>query len=361
MTNDLDNLLKNTEVGALYLDRNLLIRKITPVVSKITNILQTDIGRPISHIAVMENYPDLISDIDLVVETLKSVDKEIEGKDGRVWQARIRPYRTDYNAVEGIMITFIDITKLKNVEKELRISDNIFNHSIDMLCIAGFDGYFKTLNPSWARTLGWSTQELLTKPWLEFVHPDDKQSTEKAKSTIVDGQEIYQFENRYICKDGSIKWLSWNSFPYPKENIMFGVARDVTLLKQTQKELDRSRELLQKTLDNSPLAKTLLDRDGNIIYTNKSAEKIFGITRKEVLDRSFDASTWKITGLDGKPIPVEELPFSKIKRTMKGITDYRHYIEVTGKSKVLLSISGLPVQTPDGQFDGAVFSIGVVE
>jgi len=361
LTSELDNLLKNTRVGALYLDRNLCIRKITPVVSKITNILNSDIGRPISHIAVMATYGELIDDVHSVVETLRSVDKEITDNDGKIWQARIRPYRTDYNAVEGIMITFVDITQLKKVEQELRQSEDVFNHSIDMLCIAGFDGYFKILNPAWERTLGWSIKELLSKPWGEFVHPEDREPTEKTKSVLVDGKEIFQFENRYICKDGSIKWLSWNSFPYSDRKVMFGVARDVTQLKQTQRELEHSRELLQKTLDNSPLAKTLLDREGNIIFTNKPAEKVFGITQKEVLNRNFDASRWKITGLNGNPIPSEELPFAVIKRTGKRVSDFRHFIEIPGKKKVLLSIYGSPVVTADGQFDGAVFSIGVVE
>lgn len=361
MTNDLNNLLKNTEVGALYLDKNLCIRKITPVVSKITNILESDIARPISHIAVMANYPDLIDDVDSVVENLRSIDKEITDKDGKIWQARVRPYRTEQNAVEGIMVTFIEITQLKSVEQDLRQSEDIFNHSIDMLCIAGFDGYFKTLNPSWSKTLGWTTEELLAKPWLEFVHPDDLETTENAKSTIVDGQEVYQFENRYICKDGRVKWLSWNSFPYPDREIMFGVARDVTELKKTQNELKQSQELLQKVLDNSPLAKTLLDVEGNIIYANKPAGKIFGISQQEIISRTYDASRWEITGLDDKPIPSGELPFAIIKRTGQNVSDFRHYIKIPGKKKVLLSIFGSPVFQAYGHFDGAVFSIGILE
>ena len=361
MTNDLNNLLKNTDVGALYLDRNLCIRKITPIVSKITNILETDIGRPISHIAVMSNYPELIDDVETVVENLRSVDKEITDKDGSIWQARVRPYRTGHNAVEGIMITFVDITELKKVEIRLRQSEDIFNHSLDMLCIAGFDGYFKTLNPSWSKTLGWTTEELLAKPWLEFVHPDDKAETENARSTIIDGQEVYQFENRYVCKDGTIKWLSWNSFPYPEKHIMYGVARDVTGLKKMQNELKESRGFLQKVLENSPLAKTLLDAEGNIIYANKPAEKLFGISQKEIISRTYDASGWKITGLDGKPVPSGELPFAIVERTGENIKDFRHYIEVPGKKKVLLSIFGSPVYSTDGQFDGAVFSIGVIQ
>ncbi len=138
-----------------------------------------------------------------------------------------------------------DITERKQREQKLVISDRIFKHALDMLCIAGFDGYFKTLNPSWEKILGWSTEELMAKPWIEFVHMDDREATKDIRTVLVDGQEIYQFENRYVCKDGSYKWLSWNSYPYPKENIMFGVARDVTYKKQAEERL-RNSELQLK-------------------------------------------------------------------------------------------------------------------
>ena len=122
----------------------------------------------------------------------------------------------------------------------------IFEHARDMLCIAGFDGYFKILNPSWSRILGWSNEELLTAPWLEFVHPNDKEGTQNIKSTLIDGKEVYQFENRYLCKDGSVKWLSWNSFPYPEEGIIYGVARDITMQKNADAELENYRNNLEE-------------------------------------------------------------------------------------------------------------------
>lgn len=139
-----------------------------------------------------------------------------------------------------------DITERKNAEESLKTSDRVFRHSIDMLCVSGYDGYFKVLNPSWERTLGWSTSELLSKPWLDFVHPDDKEATENIKSVIVRGQEIYRFENRYICKDGSIKWLAWNTFPYSDEGLMIGVARDVTESKKINIELQQAKEKAER-------------------------------------------------------------------------------------------------------------------
>jgi len=142
-----------------------------------------------------------------------------------------------------------DITERKQREQKLVMSDRIFNHALDMLCIAGFDGYFKILNPSWSKVLGYTTEELMAKPWLEYVHPDDREATKNIKASIVNGQEIYQFENRYICKDGTIKWLSWNSFPYPKENIMYGVARDITFKKQAEERLKSSELKLKEQVE----------------------------------------------------------------------------------------------------------------
>lgn len=148
---------------------------------------------------------------------------------------------------ERYVFMYEDITDRKLFEEKLKTSDRIFYHSLDMLCIIGFDGYFKVLNPAWEKTLGWSNDELLKKPWVEFVHPDDKIATENIKSVIVDGKEIYQITNRYICKDGKIKWLSWNSFPYHEEGIMYGVARDNTENKKIEIELLAAKEKAEES------------------------------------------------------------------------------------------------------------------
>jgi PAS domain S-box-containing protein len=152
-----------------------------------------------------------------------------------------------FSLENGIFATvFLDITAQKRREQSLLDSNRIFEHARDMLCIAGFDGFFKIINPSWSRILGWSDEELLSAPWLEFVHPDDKEGTQNIKSTLIDGKEVYQFENRYLSKDGSVKWLSWNSFPYPEEGIMYGVARDITVQKNAESELEKYRNHLEE-------------------------------------------------------------------------------------------------------------------
>ena len=96
----------------------------------------------------------------------------------------------------------------KRAEEEL---DRFFTLSLDLLCIANFDGYFVRLNPAWERVLGIPRDELLSKPWLDFVHPDDREATIGAKSTVVNDTELTVFENRYRCADGSYKWLQWKA------------------------------------------------------------------------------------------------------------------------------------------------------
>jgi len=187
-----------------------------------------------------------------------------------------------------------DITGRKKYEDLLKTRDRIFNHALDMLCIAGFDGYFKTLNPAWSKTLGWSTDELLAKTWIEFVHPEDRESTAQVKSSIVDGQIVYQFENRYICKDGSVKWLSWNSFPYPDEQIMFGVARDITRRKQEEEALRKvSKKLaLLSGITRHDLKNQLLSLNAYLGISKKSlgdtAKLSEFITKEEQIVRTME-------------------------------------------------------------------------
>jgi PAS domain S-box-containing protein len=106
--------------------------------------------------------------------------------------------------------------------------EGIFNLSLDLLCIVGTDGYFKRVNPAFERTLGYSGAELLSKPLLDFVHPDDRESTQQAHDGAVRGGEITGFENRYIRSDGAERWLQWTARPVPEEGLIYAVARDVT-------------------------------------------------------------------------------------------------------------------------------------
>jgi len=140
-----------------------------------------------------------------------------------------------------------DISKRKQAEEE---RDWVYKYSLDMLCVAGFDGYFKRVSPSFEKILGWSEAELLSTPISEFIHPDDIEATCQEFRNLAGGKQTINFVNCYRCKDGSYKWLSWNSHPVVEEKLIIGVARDISERKHVEEEIERlNTDLATRAVD----------------------------------------------------------------------------------------------------------------
>jgi PAS domain S-box-containing protein len=112
-----------------------------------------------------------------------------------------------------------------------------FQNSLDLLVFIGFDNHFKLVSPSFERMLGWKEEEVISKPFQDFLHPDDLERSSAKAQTQVKGDEAICFVNRYRCKDGSYKWISWNSHPIPEKQIIVGVGRDITERKKADEKL----------------------------------------------------------------------------------------------------------------------------
>jgi PAS domain S-box-containing protein len=115
--------------------------------------------------------------------------------------------------------------------------DRFFKLSIDLLCVATFEGYFVRVNPAWQDVLGFTEEELRATPFMDFVHPDDRDATVQAMSALTTGARVVNFENRYRAKDGSYRWLQWFSSPFPKQGLVYATARDITDRKAAEQEL----------------------------------------------------------------------------------------------------------------------------
>lgn len=126
-----------------------------------------------------------------------------------------------------------------------------FESSSDLLCIAGFDGYFKKINPALCNLLEYSKEDLFSRPINSFVHPEDQELTNKHRDNIRSGKPLLNFENRYITKSGNTVWLSWTSIPIDDKGLVYAIAKDVTHQKKHEKE--RNKLLSELTSTNKRL------------------------------------------------------------------------------------------------------------
>jgi PAS domain S-box-containing protein len=171
--------------------------------------------------------------------------------------------------LEGFII---DITAQKNAEKELlkvaKENYRLFNTSVNLNSIAGYDGYFKKLSPAWEQLLGWTDLELKAKPFVEFVHPEDIEATQQMVRSISEGNDLHHFENRYRCKDGSYRWLLWSSATDVKNQLMYASAIDITERKKSEEELLRSKQNLEAIAIKLQEQNRQLDEFAHIISHN---------------------------------------------------------------------------------------------
>ena len=134
------------------------------------------------------------------------------------------------------------------MSQDMPLEDRFFELSIDLLCQLDFNGHFRRLNPAWERTLGFTLAELRSRPFIEFVHPDDRERTLAQNRDVRGGGRALGFENRYLCKDGTYRWLRWNAAADASWSVIYSVARDVTAEKEAREERERLVHELQTAL-----------------------------------------------------------------------------------------------------------------
>lgn len=163
--------------------------------------------------------------------------------------------------------------------------------SLNLLCIAGTDGYFKHVNPAWEATFGYTREELLSRPYLEFVHPDDRESTATEAAHVASGRSTLSFENRYRCKDGSYRWLLWSAIVRRERGLIYAIATDVTERKREEARLAAQYAITRVLAEASTLARATPRILQVICETlNWSVGTIWRVDQKEKVLRSVE--TW---------------------------------------------------------------------
>jgi PAS domain S-box-containing protein len=163
--------------------------------------------------------------------------------------------------------------------------DEFFDLSIDLLCIVGFDGYFKRVNAALARSLGYPPRELFSRSVFEVTHPDDREPSRQALAKLQDGQDLVGFESRVVCADGSVRWLEWNTHTVPERGIVYGVARDTTERRRTDADLREAHRLLaSRAQELSRLAEeqAALKRVATLVAQQTAPDAVFAAVGREV-------------------------------------------------------------------------------
>jgi len=203
------------------------------------------------------------------------------------WAALFASLRQTFVVVASLLLILATIITwfFQARQRAQQERDRFFNMTRDLLCVAGFDGYFKRVNPAWAMALGYTSAEMLAKPFLDFVHPDDREKTMAETVKLGHGGEVTLFENRYRCKNGSYRWLLWSARSLVDEQLIYASARDLTERKEMEETLKQSEEWNRSIVASAHDAFVSIDSDGRIKDWNQQAEMTFGWLRAEVMGR----------------------------------------------------------------------------
>ena len=235
--------------------------------------------------------------------------------------------------------------KAENEPMKLEL-ELFFEYSMDLLVHIGFDGCFKQASPSFEKILGWRREDVISKPFLNFLHPDDCQRSAAEAKANQTGKDTVLFINRYRCKDGSYKSISWNSHPIIEKQIVVGKGQDITERKKTEDSLRKTNEALEERvnkrteeiynerhrlysiLETLPVYVIFLDKNYRVPFANKVFRERFGESHgKRCHEFLFKRDSpcencesykvlknngphhWEWTGPDGRDYDIYDFPF----------------------------------------------------
>ena len=228
----------------------------------------------LSYVPIVGDRQELLGVIDFhsLIKSLKPVEVEFNlgtsiANCDREDRKRIEPNK-------------VNRSHIRQKEREYSL---FFDTNPSILCIAGFDGYFKRVNPAFSEIMGFTQSELCTEPFIDFVHPEDRAATIAEVKSITAGKTTISFENRYRTKDGSYRWLLWTAKSYEQEQIICAAARDITERKQAEAAAREREKQFRMLTQKAPVGIFQTDALGNCLFVNSLWQKITGLSASEAL------------------------------------------------------------------------------
>ncbi len=259
------------------------------------------------------------------------------------------------SAEEKIQFLEKRVLELKKEAEQALIYKHFFQYSRDMVCIANNEGRFLKLSPSFSESLGYSMTELLDRPFTDFIHPDDLQATLDEINLNQKGASTLRFENRYLKKNGEAIILQWVSNPDPINNRIYAVARDVTDIRNTERELKLSQQLLNASQHMAKMGSWSFNLINGDLYWSDELFNIFGIKENE-RDNLYEAY---VNRFDEEGFLLYESTVNKSIETGKPYT-FKHSVNIKGEDKKYVYCVGIPQLDNNGKvfrIDGMVQDI----
>ena len=303
---DMDNLLSSTDIGTVFLDNQLRIRKITPAVSRSLNLRPQDVGRPMDQISSNLDHPGLMDDLRGVLATGLTVEREVRSRSGAWLQMRMLPFRTENSASEGVVLTITDISILRRAQEALRQSEANLSQLAEFVkgvfWLTSLDGreiYY--VSPGyellWKRPLEVLHQS--PQSWQDAIHPDDRARVERTIRTRPP-EEGWEEQYRIVQPDGTVRWIRDRRYPVrDAEGNPFrlaGFTVDITSLRHSERMLEFS----QFAVDNAGDLVFWIAPQGTFLYVNEAACVRLGYKREELLTKTISDVDLKRT-LDAWP------------------------------------------------------------
>ena len=289
---DLTNLLASTDVATLFIDTQLRIGRFTPATGRLLNLLSSDLGRPLSDIRPKFTDNCLLDDVHRVLDKLSPMECEVNTEDGECFLRRIMPYRTSENRITGVVITFIDISARKRAEENnLRLA-TVVRDSNDAVTLISTDGKITAWNHGAKQMYGWSKKEALQMNIRDLVPREEWPKVSKLLQRIYKGEVIHSADAQRIRKDGSKLHDLLTVTPlYDQAGQVICIAtteRDISARIKAEQQLRTSESNFRSLVESAPDALVIVNSKGKIEVANGQAEKLFGYSKNELLDKSVE-------------------------------------------------------------------------